>query len=217
MQQIRRNILAALLGVALLLLPEALVQGGESSGKISSLLLKKMEQMALDAQLGYTEYQLSERHSSKFVFVDDQARIYVRVSSQEESTELIGSEITAMGGVVLNSSDKETYCLLRYDVLTSLAEINGVLSVSIGPVPQTRTGSVNTAGDGQLFADKARDLFYANGNGIKVGVISDGMQFWANSAATGDLPSFIGVVDQSDQRAGSEGTAMMEIVYDLAP
>ena len=81
------------------------------------------------------------------------------------------------------------------------------------------TGSVTSAGDGILNADDVRSQFAAygiNGSGIKVGVISDGVAHKANSQATGDLPASI-TVNPSLPGSGDEGTAMLEIVNDLAP
>ncbi len=56
------------------------------------------------------------------------------------------------------------------------------------------------------------------GNGIKVGVLSDSAEALATLIGTGDLPpGALNVADIIDGPGTSEGTAMMEIVYDLAP
>ncbi|MGH8278153.1 MAG: PKD domain-containing protein [Gammaproteobacteria bacterium] len=86
--------------------------------------------------------------------------------------------------------------------------------------PSPRTGSVDTAGDQILGAAQYRQLTGYTGKGVAVGVISDGDDQIATSQASGDLPSVIWN-DPNDagsfKSAGDEGTAMMEIVYDLAP
>ncbi len=55
-----------------------------------------------------------------------------------------------------------------------------------------------------------------NGAGIKVGVISDSVDHLAAVQATGDLPPAVNVIEDAPGNTG-EGTAMLEIVYDLAP
>lgn len=50
-------------------------------------------------------------------------------------------------------------------------------------------GDKLTAGDWQLNVDKARQYFNKKGLGIKVGVISDGVDGISNSIISGDLPS----------------------------
>jgi uncharacterized repeat protein (TIGR01451 family) len=52
------------------------------------------------------------------------------------------------------------------------------------------------------------------GAGVKVGVISDGVDSLDEAEALGDVPPGINVLDGGD---GEEGTAMLEIIHDLAP
>jgi hypothetical protein len=60
-----------------------------------------------------------------------------------------------------------------------------------------------------------RGLTGFNGTGVKVGVLSDGVEHLAASQASGDL----GVVTVLPGQAGSgdEGTAMLELIHDVAP
>ena len=76
-------------------------------------------------------------------------------------------------------------------------------------------GSVVSEGDKAEAADKARARFKVTGTGVKVCALSDGVDSLAASQATGDLPA----VDVLPGQAGSgdEGTAMLEIIHDLAP
>ncbi|HEV2112485.1 MAG TPA: PKD domain-containing protein [Gammaproteobacteria bacterium] len=86
--------------------------------------------------------------------------------------------------------------------------------------PRYSTGSVTTEGDQILGAAQFRGSTGITGQGITVGVISDGDDHIAASQKSGDLPANI-VNDPNDagsfKSKGDEGTAMMEIVYDLAP
>jgi hypothetical protein len=75
-------------------------------------------------------------------------------------------------------------------------------------------GAAATQGDVLLRADAARATFGVSGAGVKVGVISNGVQFLVDSQNSGDLPPFVQVLKGG---TGNEGTAMLEIVHDLAP
>ncbi|MCG8653157.1 MAG: hypothetical protein MI861_25175, partial [Pirellulales bacterium] len=83
------------------------------------------------------------------------------------------------------------------------------------------TGTVTSAGEGILLADRAETVLGMTGAGVRVGVISDG----ANRRGEIDgnnLPGTITVhptlTGQGPNRnQGDEGTAMLEIVHDLAP
>jgi hypothetical protein len=79
------------------------------------------------------------------------------------------------------------------------------------------TNVVNRSeGDVAHRADAARGTFNTNGSGVKIGVLSNGVVSMAQAQATGDLPSDITVL-AGQTGAGDEGTAMLEIVYDVAP
>ena len=98
----------------------------------------------------------------------------------------------------------------------AVAELAFVGRIQPPVYAHVRTGSRNTEGDSILRANLARSLFGLTGAGIKVGVISDGADSRAAAQATGDLPAHI-EIDPSRPGNGDEGTAMMEIVHDLAP
>ena len=73
-----------------------------------------------------------------------------------------------------------------------------------------------TEGDVAHQADVARRDYSVDGTGIGIGVLSDGIDSLAGRQATGDLPAQVTVL--AGQRGeGAEGTAMLEIVHDLAP
>jgi hypothetical protein len=77
----------------------------------------------------------------------------------------------------------------------------------------TNTGPNNSQGDAAHRAPVVRGLGI-NGNGVKIGVISDGVNSLAARQAALDLPAVVNVLAAG---SGDEGTAMLEIVYDLAP
>jgi len=106
---------------------------------------------------------------------------------------------------------------VAYGDAAALAEIDGVLDVDLPVYPQTDAGSVLAAGDDILNADGLRGLLGVDGTGVNVGVISDGVTHWqAVRDAGGDLPQTISR-DPVRPGQGDEGTAMLEIIHDLAP
>lgn len=79
------------------------------------------------------------------------------------------------------------------------------------------SGSVTSEGDVTHQAKLARDTYKANGSGIKVGVISDSAEYIASLKSQGELPGDASILAGQAGSGTSEGSAMMEIVYDLAP
>lgn len=74
---------------------------------------------------------------------------------------------------------------------------------------------VNTSG---LISEGA-DLIQSagvTGTGVKVGVLSDGVDSLATLQASGDLPADVTVLS-GQAGSGDEGTALLEIIYDFAP
>ena len=96
------------------------------------------------------------------------------------------------------------------------AEFDFVKRIQLPDYAHTWTGSVNTEGDAILRADLVRSLRGITGSGIRSGVISDGVDSRADAQASGDLPNDI-EIDAGRPGSGDEGTAMLEIVHDLAP
>jgi uncharacterized repeat protein (TIGR01451 family) len=99
----------------------------------------------------------------------------------------------------------------------TVAALDGVAFVEPAHLAVTNTGAVTSQGDAAHRAPQARALGLT-GAGIKVGVLSDGVGSLATSQATGDLPTGSGMTVLPGQAGtGNEGTAMLEIVHDLAP
>ena len=92
-----------------------------------------------------------------------------------------------------------------------------------GGITPSATGDnpspVDTAGDIAHRANEARDFFGINGAGVKVGVLSDSVDFLDQVQAAGNLPEVTVLPGQSGlgEENSGEGTAMLEIVHALAP
>src|SRR3954447_13698739 len=79
-----------------------------------------------------------------------------------------------------------------------------------------RAAPVISEGDAAHAADIARAQSRVSGVGVKVCALSDGVDSLADSQASGDLPPDVDVLP-GQAGSGDEGTAMLEIVHDLAP
>jgi subtilisin family serine protease len=79
-----------------------------------------------------------------------------------------------------------------------------------------RAGSTTTEGDAAARADllRAQGL---DGNGVVVGVISDGVNHVQDAQQSGDLPAVTVPSGGCRRGSGDEGTALLEIVHDVAP
>lgn len=98
--------------------------------------------------------------------------------------------------------------------LTNALQGGAQTNVTGTPAP-TGVGSKSSEGDVTHRANVARGTFHVNGTGIKIGVLSNGVDSLAESQALGDLGPVTILPGQAG--TGDEGTAMLEIVHDLAP
>ncbi len=106
--------------------------------------------------------------------------------------------------------------LVSINQLETLAGLAEVKSVKRAARAHFNTGSVDSEGDTTHRAAFARNNFGISGQGVKVGVLSDSIDYLASSQSTGDLGDVTVLPGQAGSGAG-EGTAMLEIVHDLAP
>jgi uncharacterized repeat protein (TIGR01451 family) len=139
------------------------------------------------------------------------------VDIQAEVTPDLVSALGSMGARV--ESAFPAYRAIRAWVplarVEDIAALPGVAFVEPAAQAVTNTGSVTSQGDAAHKAPQVRALGLT-GAGVKVGVLSDGVNSRANRIASGDLPAGLTVLP-SQAGNGDEGTAMLEIVFDLAP
>jgi subtilisin family serine protease len=131
------------------------------------------------------------------------------------STKELANQLTALGIKVGDRSDA-MHAVEAWVPPAMVDAVAGMARVAKLSLPDYAfTNAVTSAGDGILKADKVRQQFGGiDGTGIKIGVISDGANHRANVGAT-ELPAV--TVDPAHVGNGDEGTAMLEIVHDLAP
>ncbi|MEV4053423.1 S8 family serine peptidase [Amycolatopsis sp. NPDC049688] len=98
--------------------------------------------------------------------------------------------------------------------------IAGELQKAIAGKAQQRSAAaaatLTSEGDRAHNADIARQQFGVTGVGVKACALSDGVDSLAASQAKGELPPDVDVI-AGQEGDGDEGTAMLEIIHDLAP
>lgn len=102
-------------------------------------------------------------------------------------------------------------------MVADVAGIPGVDSLRLPSAGVTRSGSAQSSGDAILRADETRTRLGFDGAGVRVGVISNGVDNLSlvQGGLDPDLPAIN--VNPALPGFGDEGTAMLEIIHDLAP
>lgn len=220
----------ALMAGALAATPAVAESVSESAlAQISALRAEKESrtpvQRKIDSQLIYAQKQSMNQPPAPgvgplrlSVSPDRAGRVGIDLSGQ--ITPALLEFITASGGAVLSSvpefdAARILFPLASVEALAARAEVR---FVQAAVQAQTWTGSVDSEGDYTHSAFSSRPFFDATGEGVNVGVLSDSVDHMASSQASGDLPADVVVLPgQSGVPANGEGTAMLEIVHDLAP
>jgi hypothetical protein len=150
----------------------------------------------------------------------------VIVDIRGEVTDALLESVAGMGGRV--SVALPSYGAVRARVpvrrVEELAELPEVRFIT--PRQGYLLNAVTSQGDVAHTAATARTNHGVDGTGVRVGILSDGVDSLAARQSAGELPptcpaspgpgSCVTVVD-GQEGSGDEGTAMMEIVHDLAP
>ena len=162
----------------------------------------------------------------------------VMVDIRAEVAPAVLARIRKLGGTVINSVPK--YQAIRAKLplrsVEMLAGLDAIRTIrpadeartrgqaaTLLPASRTRTADApitkkdNTSqGDVAHRANSARRTYNVDGTGIGIGVISDGVRSLADRQASDDLPARVTVLP-GQGGSGGEGTALLEIVHDLAP
>ena len=170
----------------------------------------------------------------------------VTVDIRADVTPEVLARIEALGGSLIGSVPQYRAIRARLPLaaVETLAELDAVQSIRPADQAVTRgqtraireaagaaaldpavTRKINTSeGDVAHQADRARRQYGVDGTGIGIGVLSDGVDSLADLQASGDLPATVTVLPGQARPAEAdatdtfdEGTAMLEIVHDLAP
>jgi uncharacterized repeat protein (TIGR01451 family) len=224
--------IAAVVGLASVI---AAAHGAETNtmpaavaAQIAALSLEKQNrtpaQRKLDSQLIYARRMSQNQPVAPGVVtqrldfvVDAQGRVLVDITAKV--TDALLAQIGQLGGQVLSSVARFDAVRARMPLaqVETLAGLADVKSIRRADKAKTNLGRLVTEGDATHRAGVARTNFNVGGNGVKIGVISDSVDFLAGSQASGDLGNVTILPGQDGVPGSGEGTAMLEIVADLAP
>ncbi len=160
---------------------------------------------------------------------DAAGRVILDITTTGEVAPELRNDVVARGGEVVESVARgaSVRASISLDQLLEIAARPDVIFVQPRQTARTANarsnviigstgqGSRSSEGDVAHLAFVARTAYGVNGAGIKIGVLSDGVSSLAASQASGDL-GFVTVLP-GQTGTGDEGTAMLEIIHDLAP
>lgn len=194
----------------------------------SSKIDQFIQSALADSRLNTTQDQSIGKATSPFVRFDAEGRVqvYIRLRSVRES-ELDELRVLGVEIELVNQSISIVQGWAPASRLEEIAALRFVERISPPSYSSTKSGSVVTEGDAILRADELRQLGII-GAGVRVGIISDGANNLADSQATGDLPVSVSTFGTCNTRPANlpscdrgrtcnEGTAMAEIIHDIAP
>ncbi len=178
-------------------------------------------QQKIDSQILYAAKELRGEPiaggkttvSADIAYLTD-ARVLVDIRA--EVTPAVIAAIGRAGGTVVNSfpdarSIRAKIFIQRVEEIAVLAEVQTVRRAA-----RARTNVITSQGDATHRGPAARATYSTRGAGVKVGVLSDSVDFITGSYSSGELPPVTILPGQAGAGSG-EGTAMLEIVHDLAP
>jgi len=162
----------------------------------------------------------SIRNSSTIKTKDDsKVQVYLKVKSTNK-IDLSTLEKTGLEIEITNSKLKKIQGWVSTNNINQLAELDNVIHISTPSYGHKRVGSRTTQGDTILRTNLVRAQGFT-GEGVKVGIISDGSAGLAAAQASGDLPNnvvrFNSCIIGNISPDCAEGTAMAEIIHDIAP
>ena len=142
-------------------------------------------------------------------------QVYIHLENTDDSSL---QQLRDLGATieVTNSGWNVVQAWVPISSLDQIAALDAVQEITPPDYAVTKTGSINSDGDAIHRADLVRAFSGLTGAGVKVGVISDGVDSRTTSRGRGDLPGNI-EINPDLESEGDEGTALLEIVHDLAP
>ncbi len=183
--------------------------------------------MKSKSKLGFGLRELMDDPSQADRFIMKDGRLNFIATTNTTTDELLG-QLVAAGAkdcVVLNN----LVCgRISIDLILNLETLPALKLAMPEFKPKLNVGVVDSEGDRSMVTDSVRNILGFDGNGIKIGILSDSYNSLGGadgSVTEGDLPGIDnpnGFVDPvvvlKDIVGGSdEGRAMAELIHDVAP
>lgn len=190
----------------------------ETESKINSNIRRAIQKLNTHGvTLSNSQSMAAALFSSRMVKIDNFANIQSYIYLSDTSPEhLAAIEQQQIKIEIVNVDWGIVQAWVPFTRLDDLAQFDFVTRIAPPDYATTFTGSVTSEGDAVLRADDVRAGLGFIGTGVRVGVISDGVDSRAQAQASDDLPANI-EIHLAQSGSGDEGTAMLEIVHDLAP
>jgi uncharacterized repeat protein (TIGR01451 family) len=200
----------------------------QAQAEIRALLEEKASWTPAQCKLESHLIHASKQHRS-LAFAPGAPNLKLDVETQPDGRVLVDVKaevspallalIKQGGGQIIGSYPQfhAVRALVTLDQLDHLAGSPDVKSIRRAAKATTNTGSVTSQGDVTHRANLARSAFGVSGQGVRIGVLSDSIDYLAGSQTTGDLGEVTVLPGQSGVPGSGEGTAMLEIIHDLAP
>ncbi len=163
----------------------------------------------------------AKKYSNPLVKVNDDGELHVLIKLKEMDESNL-SELKSQGTRIITTYPSSKMVLAWADADSSerIAELPFVKRIETPDYGWTNAGFNMTEGDADLKADLVRvcgdNELCGDGYGVSVGAISDGVTHLAEAQGTLDLPENV-ITHNASPEDKDEGTAMLEIVHDLAP
>ncbi len=191
---------------------------------LQAMAEKKIMPMNPNAKL-----PLQQQVNNLYMFDGDHVNITVVAASKSDVDNLM-KDLSAKGMTDLNAYGYSITGMFPMAKLNELETMEGIRYVEPTMKGETRSGAVQSQGDRAFRADIARTDFGVNGNGVKVGILSDSYNSLGGAGlgvSRGELPGVgnpngfskpvVVLRDFISPSSTDEGRAMAEIVHDVAP
>jgi PKD domain len=194
-----------------------------ATAKKPSKVTEVIVQAAAEASKLKKDGKSAKAASNGAVSVSSDGAVDVTVWAREQVSNRELADLRRLGAKIETSASgpaqrgKPQYGVIAasvpYDRLEDVAALTWVAALTPTMPTQVDVGPNLSEGVALHRADdvQARGI---DGTGVTVGVISDGVSNLAASQGLGDLPAGVNVINAG---SGDEGTAMLEIVQDMAP
>jgi len=153
---------------------------------------------------------------------------YVRLDAVAalDDVESLAAELDSLGARHVSVYGRVVSAALPADALDELSQ-SRFLRLARHALAAAGAGIVTSEGDITMRSDAARSEFGVDGEGTRVGLLSDSFNCLtdptqvattqADDIASDDLPADIIILDDLDSGCSDEGRAMGQIVHDVAP
>ena len=165
--------------------------------------------------------------SSKWIVKGQNVLVDAMASGDVET---LKAELVSLGMTDINVRGKVVSGYIPMDSISKMRSCSSLTRVIPEFKPTRNVGATTSQAVSTLFSDESSKIFDVNGDGIRIGILSDSFNTRRDAdvtVSTGDLPGIgnpngfnkpVVVLSEIDSGVGSdEGRGMAELVHDVAP